>query len=236
MAAQVKEHVRKCHPCLAFKARQPKALLKNIVATHPLELVHLDYLCLEPGKGLEENVLVVTDHFTRYAQAYVTRTQTGQMTAKTLWDKFIVHYGLPEKILMDQGQNFKGQLVADLCELMGTRKVQTNPHHLQTNSQCERFNSTLINMLGTLPKVKKSEWKNHIGALVHVYNCTWNSASGFSPYFLMFGRQPYLPVNVMLGLAPCTVTEQNTSKFVQKIWECTQWAQKKAEAFQAKEV
>ena len=52
--------------CLAFKSKQPKAPLENIVATHPLELVHLDYLCLEPGKGLEENVLVVSDHFTRY--------------------------------------------------------------------------------------------------------------------------------------------------------------------------
>ena len=84
MTAQAKEHVRKCHPCLAFKARQQEAPFKNTVATHPLELVHLNYLCLEPGKGLEENVLVVTDHFTRYAQAYITKTQTAQMTAKTL--------------------------------------------------------------------------------------------------------------------------------------------------------
>ena len=142
------------------------------MATHPLELVHLDYLCLEPGKGLEENVLVITDHFTRYAQAYVTKTQTTQMTAKTLWDKFIVHYGLPKKILMDQGHNFESQLVADLCKLMGTQKVQTSPYHPQTNGQCERFNSTLINMLGTLPKEKKLEWINHIGMLVHAYNCT----------------------------------------------------------------
>ena len=86
-----------------FKAKQPKAPLKNIIATHPLELVHLNYLCLEPGKGLEENVLVVIDHFIRYVQAYVTRTQTAQTTAKTLWNKFIVHYGLPKKILLDQG-------------------------------------------------------------------------------------------------------------------------------------
>ena len=67
MAVQAKEHVGKCRPCLAFKARQPKVPLKNIVATHPLELVHLDFLCLESGKGREENVLVITDHFTRYA-------------------------------------------------------------------------------------------------------------------------------------------------------------------------
>ena len=90
-------------PVSCFQSQAAKAPLKNIVATHPLELVHLDYFCLEPGKGLEENVLVVTDHFARYAQAYVTKTQTAQMTTKNLWDKFIVHYGLPKKILTDQG-------------------------------------------------------------------------------------------------------------------------------------
>ena len=172
MAAQVKEHIRRCNPCLAFKARQPKAPPENIVATHPLELVHLNYLCLEPGKGPDENVLVVTEHFTRYTEAYVTRTQTTQTTAKTLWDKFIVHYWLPKKILMDQVQKFESQLVADLCDLMGTWKIQTSPYRPQTNGQCERFNSTLINMLGMLPKEKKSEGKNHIGTLVYAYNCT----------------------------------------------------------------
>ena len=133
MAAQVKEHIGKCHPCLTFKAKQPKAPHENIVATHPLELVHLNYLCLEPGKGLEENGLVVTDHFTRCAQAYVTRTKTGQTTTETLWDKFIIHYGLPKNILLDQGQNFESHLVADLCTLMGTQKIQTSPYHPQTN-------------------------------------------------------------------------------------------------------
>ena len=127
MAAQAKDHIGKCHPCLAFKPKQPKAPLENIVATHPLELLHLDYLCLEPEKGL------VTDHFTRYAQAYVTRTQTSQTTAKTLWDKFIVHYGLSKKILSDQGQNFESQLVADHCELVGTQKIQTTLYHPQTS-------------------------------------------------------------------------------------------------------
>ena len=89
MAVQAKEHIGKCCPCLAFKAKQQKAPLKNIVATHPLELFHLDYLCLEPGKGLEENVLVITDHFTRYAQAYVTRTQMAQMLPLVTYTKIL---------------------------------------------------------------------------------------------------------------------------------------------------
>ena len=209
-------------PCLTFKAKQPKVPLENIVAMHPLELVHLNYLCLEPGKGLEENILMVTDHFTQYAQAYVTQSQTTQTMAKALWDNFIIHYGLPEKILSDQGRNFESQLVANHCKLMGTQKLWTSPYHPQTSSQCKRFNSTLIDMLGMLTLEKKSDWKNHIGALVHAYNCMQNSATGFSSYYLIYGRQPHLPVDVTLGLVPHSVIAPTTSKFLQKLREYVQ--------------
>ena len=90
-------------------------------------------------------------------------------------------------------------------------------------------------MLGMLPKEKKLEWKNHIGMLVHTYNCTQNSATGFSPYYLLYGRQHHLPVDVTLGLTPCSIMEPNTSIFVQKMRECAKWVQRKAEAFHAKE-
>ena len=108
---------------------------------------------------------------------------------------------------------------------MGTQKVQTSPYHLQTNGQCERFNSTLINMLGTLPKEKKSEWKNHIGTLVHAYNCT--QLQGSAPAFSCLGDN-------LISLAPHTITEPNTTKFVQKIWEHTRWAQKRLRQFRLK--
>ena len=153
----------------------------------------------------------------------------------TLWDKFIVHYGLLEKILSDQGCKFESQFVADLCKLIGMQKMWTSPYHPQTNGQCERFNSTLINMLGTLPPEKKSEWKNHIGMLVPAYSYTRNSATGFSPYHLIYGRQPHLLVDVTLGLAAQTMTAPDMTKSIQKMRECTKWAWKKAETFQAKE-
>ena len=129
MAVQANEYVVKCHQWIILKAKQQKAPMENIVATHHLELVHIDYLCLEPGKGKEENVLVVTGHFTWYAKAYVTQLQTAQTTAKVLWDNFIVHSRLPEKILLDQGRNFESELITDLCRLTGTKKPRTSPYH-----------------------------------------------------------------------------------------------------------
>ena len=86
-----------------------------------------------------------------------------------------------------------------------------------------------------MPPEKKSEWKNHIGALVHAYNCTQNSATGFSPYYLMYGRQPCLPIDVTLGLAPHSVTTLTTAKFIPKMPEHVKWAHQKAKTFQAKE-
>ena len=116
--------------------------------------------------------------------------------------------------------------MADLCTLMGTQKIWSSPYHPQTNGQCERFNSILIGMLEMLPPEKKSEWKNHIVRLVHTYNCTRNSATEFSPYYLMYRRQPHLPGDVTPGSALHTTMAPNTSKFVQKMCKHMKWAQK----------
>ena len=80
------------------------------------------------------------------------------------------------------------------------KKLHTSPYHPQTNGQCEHFNSTLLNMLGTLTPEQKKDWKNHVSAMVHAYNCTKNAATGFSPYYLLFGREPRLSVDVEFGL------------------------------------
>ena len=115
-------------------------------------------MSLEPFKGNIENVLVITDHFARYALAYSSKTQTAQATARIWWDKFICHYGFPEKFISDQGRNFESYLMKELCKIAGVKKLHTTPYQPQGNDQCERFNLTLCNMLGTL-----SDEKNQIG-------------------------------------------------------------------------
>ena len=207
MELSVVSYINSCPRCLRRKSQQDKAPLLNIETS--LELIHLDYLKIEPSKGKIENVLVITDHFTRYAQAFPSKTQTALATAKLLWNNFILHYGFPEKIITDQGRNFESELIEHLCQLAGVQKLRTSPYHPQTNGQCARFNGTLLNMLGTLTSEQKKDWKSHVPALVHTYNCTWNAATGFSPYFLLFGREPRLPVDVEFGLQRGSPWESN---------------------------
>ena len=122
-----------------------------ILVSYPMELVHMDFLTL--GGKADDNksvyILIVTDHFTKYAKAYITPKQTAVMVAQTLWEIFLVHYGWPEKILTDQGKSFQNNLICELCELAQVKKLHTSPYHPETNGQCEHFNTTLINMLGT---------------------------------------------------------------------------------------
>ena len=75
-----------------------------ILATYPLELVHVDFVTIKnPCTGKDINVLVNMDHFTHYTQAIVMTHQTVQATAKALWNNIIADYGLPTSILSDQG-------------------------------------------------------------------------------------------------------------------------------------
>ena len=228
MQSEAIQYVLKCTRCLRRKTPSHVAPLQPIHVTQPLELVHMDSLSLEPSKGNIENVLVITDHFTRYALAYPSKTQTAQATARILWDNFICH-GFPEKFISDQGRNFESDLIKELCKIAEVQKLHATPYHPQGNGQCERFNSTLCNMLGTLSEEEKSDWKSYLGCMTHAYNCTKHASTTYSPYYLMFGRHPRLPIDVEFGL-PKSNSGDNSSKsrYVQKLRRMLNYAFQKA--------
>ena len=111
-----------------------------------------------------------------------------------LWNNFIIHYGFPTKMISDQGSNFESKLMANLCQVAVVQKLRTSSYHPQTNGQCEQFNSSLLNMLGTLTPEQKKDSKTYVPAMVHVYSYTRNAATGYIPYYLLFGREPRLPI------------------------------------------
>ena len=236
MQVEATQHIAKCSRCLKRKSTPQVAPLQPIFVSQPLELVHLDYLTLEPSKGNIENVLVITDHFTRYALAYASKTQTAQATARILWDNFICHYGFPEQFISDQGRNFESDLIQELCKIAGVKKLHTTPYHPQSNGQCERFNSTLCNMLGTLSDEEKSDWKSHLGCMTHAYNCTKHVSTNYSPYYLMFGRHPRLPIDVEFGLHKPNCSDNcSKSRYIQKLRRRLNYAHKRASKYSSEQ-
>ena len=236
MQVEATQHIAKCSRCLKRKSTPQVAPLQPILVSQPLELVHLDYLTLEPSKGNIENVLVITDHFTRYALAYASKTQTAQDTARISWDNFICHYGFPEQFISDQGRNFESDLIQELCKIAGVKKLHTTPYHPQSNGQCERFNSTLCNMLGTLSDEEKSDWKSHLGCMTHAYNCTKHASTTYSPYYLMFGRHPRLPIDVAFGLHKPNCSDNcSKSRYIQKLRRRLNYAHKKASKYSSEQ-
>ncbi|KAK3108916.1 hypothetical protein FSP39_018571 [Pinctada imbricata] len=200
MTSDVDHYISKCIRCVKRKTPTlERAPLVNVKTYQPLELVCLDYLTLESSKGGYHNILVITDHFTRYAQAIPTKNQTAKTTADVLFNNFILHYGIPLKLHSDQGAQFESNIIKELCSIMGITKSRTTPYHPMGNGVCERFNRTLLKMLGTLENSQKQDWKTYISPIVHAYNCTRQETTQQSPFFLMFGREPRLPVDVVFG-------------------------------------
>ena len=84
----------------------------------------------------------------------------------------------------------------DYLTIESIKKMRTTPYRPEGNGLCERFNRTLISMLGTLPEEFKSKWVNHVNTLTYAYNCTRSNATGFSPYYLLYGQHPLLPIDI----------------------------------------
>uniref|UniRef100_A0A1A8UYG6 Gypsy retrotransposon integrase-like protein 1 n=1 Tax=Nothobranchius furzeri TaxID=105023 RepID=A0A1A8UYG6_NOTFU len=217
MMQSVEHKIKTCGRCVRRKTPPEKsAPLINIQTSRPMELVCMDYLSLEPDSHNTKDILVITDHFTKYAVAIPTKDQKAITVAKNLWEQFFVHYGFPERLLSDQGRDFESQLIKELCILVGSTKVRTSPYHPRGNP-VERFNRTLLSMLGTLKNKDKSHWRDYVKPLTHAYNCTKNEVTGYSPYELMFGRQPRLPIDISFNLPAKGGSPKSHSQYVKNL-------------------
>ena len=163
--------VKGCPHCQAFKGEVPRAPLCPSRVYAPLELVHLDYTSVESTMELNKpprvkNVLVMTDHFMRYAPAVVTKDQMAKTVAKVFHECFIAVFGVPTKLLSDRGANFTSALVEELCSAFGIQKCWTTAYHTQCNEQVEHFHQTLFCMIGKLSRDKKAQWEQHLPELL----------------------------------------------------------------------
>ena len=202
MTHDLRNHIKKCSHCRKYEAAPPVAPMKPLTCSGPRELLHVDFIFIEETVPLKEepvirNVLVLQDHFSKYVVAYVVKDQTAHTTAKTLRIGYFRLFGAPAYIVSDQGKAFLGHVITHLCELYGVQKLRTSPYHAQTNGQVERMNQMIICMISKLEEDKKACWFEHLPELLMAYNATHSTVTGYSPYYLLFGRRPRIPVDYL---------------------------------------
>ena len=202
MTRDLRNHIKKCGHCRKYEAAPPVVPMKPLTCSGPGELLHVDFTSIEETVPLKEepvirNVLVLQDHFSKYVVVYVVKDQTARTAAETLRNGYFGLFGAPAYLVSDQGKAFMGHIITHLCDLYGVQKLRTSPYHAQTNGQVERMNQTIIRMIGKLEEDKKACWSKHLPELLLAYNTTRSAVTGYSPYYLLFGRRSRIPVDYL---------------------------------------
>ena len=227
MAKDVRKHIEECDRCrrgkrLAKPIYQPPG---HLIATQPLEVLAIDFLKLDVTTNGLQDVLVKTDIFTKWSVAVPTPDQTAATVVRCLIQNWILRYGVPTRLHSDRGMSFTADIVRKLCQHYNIKRSTTTPYHPQGNGQCERFNRSLIALLSSLPPEQKLRWDKHLEEAVFYYNSTPHSSTGLTPYALLFGREPHLPLDLYLGKEePRTEAEDHLAQHLANLAQLRQVA------------
>ena len=126
MAKQMRQVIRACIHCLQYEGGIPKAPVCPIVATAPLDLLHVNFTSIDTTLELNQlprvaNVLVFQDHFTKHMLAYVAPDQTAKSIAKFLYGSYISIFEAPARLLSDRGASFTRSAIEELCTILGIK-------------------------------------------------------------------------------------------------------------------
>ena len=193
---------RQCSACQKRKNPQRKfrAPMKQYQVGLPMERVAIDILGPLP-ESYQGNkyIMIVTDYFTRWTEAFAIPNQKASTIACTLVSQFISRFGIPRQIHTDQGTQFESYLFQDLCRLLDIDKTRTTALHPQSDGLVKPFNKTLEDMISKYIGVDQRGWDSALGLLLMAYRTAEHESTGYSPNRMMFGREPLLPADLVTG-------------------------------------
>ena len=204
-AKDVQEWCSTCPKCARRKtpSRSNRAPLRGVSTGYPMQIVAVDIVGpISPGETTNRYILVASDYFTRWVEAYAIPNQEAVTVADKLIDEFFCRFSIPLQLHSDQGRQFEADVMREVCRLLQINKTRTTPYHPQSDGLVERFNRTLINMLAATVQDHPTQWESHLKKMCMAYNTSVHPSTGFSPFYLMFGRDAKLPVDIVYGDVP----------------------------------
>ena len=216
---RVERWVQECEKCQKRNPPpvKPQAPLGTIAASYPFEKVSWDIMGPLPASSSgHKYILVVTDIFTKWVEAFPVRNVLSETVAKVLVDEVICRYGVPTILHSDQGANLGSQVIQSLCKLLGIERTRTSAYHPAGNGQVERFNRTIESMLAKMVRENQRDWDKHLPKALMAYRTALHESTGFTPFALNFGRSPKLPVDLILGNTTGE-EEADTPEFLQSV-------------------
>jgi transposase InsO family protein/predicted aspartyl protease len=222
--ADAKLWIKWCGPCAQYHRGAPpkQALLNPFPAGSPFETMSMDITGPHPrSRDGNEYILTIIDSFTKWAEAIPIRAHTAQIVARRLVDWVFSRYGVPLRLLSDQGPEFESALMAELCKSYGIEKLRTTSYKPSTNGTVERFHRTLNSMLGKAVAETQRDWDRHVGPVMAAYRATIHQSTGYTPNFLVYGRENRAPVDLVLAVGEDEPEEVGSSPdtYVQELLE-----------------
>ena len=219
MYSSIQAYVKKCHGCARFniKRKKPSGHLNPIEP--PAEIFHMIGLDFW-GPVQESNtgnkyVIVLTDYLSKFVVAKALPTCTAQEAAQFIVETALT-FGVPSQILTDNGSHFRNQLFQSLSNILGFEHILATAYHPQTNGQTERWNATMRPKLLVLCQNNEAKWDDFLPGVIHAYNTSRHASTGYSPSFLMFGREISLafdPARPVLQLPKVSDYVEHLSRF-----------------------
>ncbi|CAF3569536.1 unnamed protein product [Rotaria socialis] len=151
-----------------------------------------------PTPRQKRYLVVIVDYFTRWVEMFALRRTTATDISNIVINEVICRYGIPTYILSDNGPQFVSQLFKDVCDSLGIKRKFTANYHPQT-SMTERVNRTLKAQIAIYAQNHPGLWDKEIQKLAFAIRTSINETTGETPAYLNFGRDPKLPLDLLLS-------------------------------------
>jgi hypothetical protein len=204
MSQDVQNYCRSCHVCATKKkaGRKMRAPMKHYEVGLPLEEICIDLAGPFPISDTENRYcLIIVDSFSKWMEAYPIKNMEAKTVAETLMQEFVSRFGLPFWIKSDQGRQFESELFQELCNIMEVEHKTSTAFHPQGNSRVERMVKVVTNLLSAFCQSQKT-WDKNLPLLTLAYRSTVHEVTGYTPNYLMMGREINLPLDIMVGTLP----------------------------------